>query len=99
MKGRDHARYFFETSWRTVWAETKLRLGLSIAFRRSVVQAADACDAEDNAGGFGSSVALEHFEKCRAAGDRGGMVFWRTVGVYAVVSAMRGTAKIRIIED
>ena len=98
MKGRGHGRYFFETSWRTVWAETKLRLGLSVEFRRSVVQAADACDAEDSARGFGSSSAAERFEKCRAAGDRAGMAFWRSVGVYAVVGAMHGTGKIRLID-
>ena len=69
-----------------------------MAFRRSVVEAADACDAEDNARGFGSSAAVERFEKCRVAGDRAGMVFWRSVGVYSVVSAMHGTGKIRIID-
>jgi hypothetical protein len=97
MKRRGHARYFFEMSWRTVWAETKLRLGLSVAFRRSVVQAADACEAEDTARGSGSS-AVERYEKCRASGDHAGMAFWRSVSVYSVVSAMHGPEKIRIID-
>jgi hypothetical protein len=84
-------------SWRTAWAETKLRLGLSVAFRHSVVEAADACDAEDTARGSGSS-AVERYEKCRASGDRAGMAFWRSVSVSSVVSAMYGTGKIRIID-
>jgi hypothetical protein len=81
-----------------VWAEAKQRLGLSVAFRRSVAEAADACGVEDDARGIGSSLAVERFERCRAAGDRAGMVFWRTVGVYSVVSAMHGPEKIRIID-
>jgi len=97
MKALGHARYFLETSSRTIWAETKLRLGLSVAFRRSVVEAADACEAEDTARGSGSS-AVERYEKCRASGDRAGMAFWRSVSVYSVVSAMHGTEKIRITE-
>jgi hypothetical protein len=98
MRGRGHGRYFFETSWRTVLAETKLRLGLNVEFPRSVAKAADECDAEDTARGFGSSAAVERFEKCRAAGDRAGMEFWRSVGVYSMVSAMHGTGKIRLID-
>jgi hypothetical protein len=95
MKGRGGVRYFLETSAGVVWAVTKLRLGLGVAFRRSVVQAADACEAEDKGRGSGSSV-VERFEKCRASGDRGGMAFWRSVSVYSVVSAMHGPEKIRI---
>jgi hypothetical protein len=97
MKGRGRVRYFLETSSRTVWAETKLRLGLSVAFRRSVVEAADACEAEDTARGSGSS-AVERYDKCRASGDRAGMAFWRSVSVYSVVSAMHGPEKIRILD-
>jgi len=97
MKGRGRVRYFLETSTRTAWAITKLKLGLSVAFRRSVVEAADACDAEDTARGSGSS-AVERYDKCRASGDSAGMAFWRSVSVYSVVTAMHGTGKIRITE-
>jgi hypothetical protein len=71
---------------------------VSVEFRRSVVEAADACDAEDSARGTGSSAAVERFQKCRASGDRAGMAFWRSVGVYSIVSSMHGTGKIRIID-
>jgi hypothetical protein len=61
------------------------------------VQAADECDAEDTAQESGSS-AGERYDKCRASGDRAGMAFWRSVGVYSVLSAVHGTGKIRIID-
>lgn len=90
-------RYFLDVSPRIVWADAKLWLGLGLAFRRSVVEAADACDAEDTARGSGLS-EVERYEKCRASGDRAGMAFWRSVGVSSAVSAMRGPEKIRIID-
>lgn len=97
MKRIGHVRCFLETSLGTVWVATKLRLGLVVAFRRSVVQAADACDAEDTARGSGPS-AVEHYYKCKASGDRAGTAFWRSVSVYSVVSAMYGPEKIRIVD-
>jgi hypothetical protein len=60
-----------------------------------VVEAANACEAEDTARGSGSS-AVERYDKCRASGDRAGMAFWRSVSVYSVMSAMHGPEKIRI---
>jgi hypothetical protein len=97
MKGHGRVRYFLETWAGVVWAITKLRLGLVVTFRRSVVEAADACEAEDTARGSGSS-AVERHDKCRASGDRAGMAFWRSVSVYSVVSAMHGPEKIRIMD-
>jgi hypothetical protein len=96
MKRRGGLRYFLETSWRIEWAEMKLRLGLGVTFRRSVVQAADECEAEDTP--ESGSIAIERYEKCRASGDRAGMAFWRSVAVYSVVSGMHGPEKIRIID-
>jgi len=65
IKGRGGVRYFLETSAGVVWAVTKLRLGLGVAFRRSVVQAADACEAEDKGRGSGSSVAFREMQGIR----------------------------------
>jgi hypothetical protein len=95
--GGGGARYLLQTWCGLAWAGTKMRLGMDVAFRRSVVQAADQCEAENGTRGSGSSV-VEHYKKCKASGDRAGMAFWRSVTVYSILSAMRGPEKIRIID-
>ena len=97
MKRRGCLRYFLEMYAGTAWAELKLRLGAGVQFRGSMVEAADACDEAGGSEG-GSSVIVERFEKCRAAGDRAGMAFWRSVGVYSVLSVLHAPEKIRIVD-
>ena len=97
MKRRGSLRCFLEVSCGMMWAEMKLWLGSGVQFRRSVVEAADACDEAGGPEGA-SPVAVERFEKCRAAGDRAGMAFWRSVGVYSVLSVLHGAEKIRIVD-
>ena len=97
MKRRGCLRYFLEMYGGTAWAELKLRLGQGVQFRRSVVEAADACDEAGGPEGA-SPVAVERFEKCRVAGDRAGMAFWRSVGVYSVLSVLHDAKKIRIVD-
>src|SRR5579863_8993750 len=97
ISGGAGMRYLLQTWGGLVWAGTKMRLGLNVAFRRSVVQAANECEAEDEARGSGSSV-VERFKKCKASGDHAGMAFWRAVAVYSILSVSRGPEKIRIID-
>ena len=97
MKRQGRLRYFLEVYGGTLWAGLKLRLGAGVQFRRSVVEAADACDEAGGSEG-GSSVIVEHLEKCRAAGDRAGIAFWRSVGVYSVLSVLDDAKKIRIVD-
>ena len=68
MKRQGSVRYFLETYWRMAWAATRLRLGLGLEFRRSVVEAAEAAEARDKEEKpeEEASVVVTRFEECRA---------------------------------